>query len=645
MAAPIGALLVELQANTAAFSADLKNMRRELSTHTQAMTKSLGSVETGLNMLTKGLGAVGLALSAVNLTQFAMDSLKAAAQLGDMAEQLGINVERLQEYRFAATQAGASVQDMDRALTRFATVLGDAQRGQVDAQSKLAELGIHWRTAAGGVRTVDEAWRDLADSIAREQDNTEALAKLADVLGERFGPNLLNSLREGSAGFDEAGRTAREWGAIISEEAVAKAKEFDDTLARLGVTLKAWAVEGVTAAPDLARQAFQPYIDYASRLLDIYTKLVANPLARVLSGGRFGTEPTPPPASTIPPGISPPLRILDDSPAAKPSEVRPPPLDPKALRQRADAIAAAEEMAAKDAAEAWEAFNQSLIKQEEERQARHRAMTEAIAKQEAMAAEDTQEAWDAFNEQQARLGREIEQIWEETRTPLERFNQRMERLNQLLEQGAIDWETYQRAVKKAQEDMERADEETEKARRNARELGLTFTSAMEDAIVAGEDWRDVLRGIVDDLKRILIRRYLTEPILEFFDVLAKGPKGGGGKTSGGGGIFDFVGKLPDIVLSAFASGTNSAPRGLALVGEDGPELVNFRGGEQVFDNATSMSMLGRADAGPTFFVDMRGASIEAVARLERFVERLNGSIEPRAVSAVRDAQMRGAMPR
>ena len=33
----------------------------------------------------------------------------------------------------------------------------------------------------------------------------------------------------------------------------------------------------------------------------------------------------------------------------------------------------------------------------------------------------------------------------------------------------------------------------------------------------------------------------------------------------------------------FADGTNSASRGLAVVGEAGPELVNFRGGEQVLN--------------------------------------------------------------
>ena len=49
-------------------------------------------------------------------------------------------------------------------------------------------------------------------------------------------------------------------------------------------------------------------------------------------------------------------------------------------------------------------------------------------------------------------------------------------------------------------------------------------------------------------------------------------------------------KIPDI--NPFASGTTSAPRGLALVGEKGPELINLNGGEQIFDAMQTRSMMG-----------------------------------------------------
>lgn len=48
---------------------------------------------------------------------------------------------------------------------------------------------------------------------------------------------------------------------------------------------------------------------------------------------------------------------------------------------------------------------------------------------------------------------------------------------------------------------------------------------------------------------------------------------------------------PDV--PGFAKGTNSAPPGMAWVGENGPELVNFRGGEQVLTAAASRNLASR----------------------------------------------------
>lgn len=55
-------------------------------------------------------------------------------------------------------------------------------------------------------------------------------------------------------------------------------------------------------------------------------------------------------------------------------------------------------------------------------------------------------------------------------------------------------------------------------------------------------------------------------------------------------------KSPDIssylnLVDKLATGTNNARKGLTLVGEAGPELVNFRGGEQVYNNHNTEKML------------------------------------------------------
>ena len=60
--------------------------------------------------------------------------------------------------------------------------------------------------------------------------------------------------------------------------------------------------------------------------------------------------------------------------------------------------------------------------------------------------------------------------------------------------------------------------------------------------------------------------------------------------------------LPSINIPGFASGTESAPRGLAMVGERGPELVAFRGGERVFSSGQTRAMLAGGGAGGMTYV-------------------------------------------
>lgn len=49
-------------------------------------------------------------------------------------------------------------------------------------------------------------------------------------------------------------------------------------------------------------------------------------------------------------------------------------------------------------------------------------------------------------------------------------------------------------------------------------------------------------------------------------------------------------------VPGFASGTKSAPPGLAMVGENGPELVYFHGGEKVLNAAETAALQSRLDA-------------------------------------------------
>lgn len=74
--------------------------------------------------------------------------------------------------------------------------------------------------------------------------------------------------------------------------------------------------------------------------------------------------------------------------------------------------------------------------------------------------------------------------------------------------------------------------------------------------------------------------------------LSGGSSGGGGSTATRVGLAIATGGLSELPhLFGFANGTQNVPKGLSIVGEAGPELVKFNGGEQVLNNQNTNKAL------------------------------------------------------
>jgi hypothetical protein len=192
---------------------------------------------------------------------------------------------------------------------------------------------------------------------------------------------------------------------------------------------------------------------------------------------------------------------------------------------------------------------------------------------------------------------------------------------ELLERRANEEELLLKNAAKRAEVMEQIDLKSnemqiKKTDDVARQLGLTFSSAFEDAIVKGRSFHDVLQGIEQDIARIIIRKKITEPMAA---AISSGASGMDWGSLFGGGR---------------AEGGSVSPGMSYLVGEHGPEVLTM---------GASSGAITPNGGGGTYYIDNRGADAAAVARLEAALRQVNASIEYRAVGAVQRAyNTRGA---
>ena len=159
--------------------------------------RAFGAVRSGLKRVSGSIlnvrtALVGLAAGA-GLKQF-------ATQIDDLAKassRLGITVNELQSLQFAASQTGASSEELEKGLTRFSRSISEASSGIGTGLRAFEALGVTVTDAAGGLRPTNELLSEVSDRLATIESPADRVRIAFDLFG-RSGVNLVNTLQNGS---------------------------------------------------------------------------------------------------------------------------------------------------------------------------------------------------------------------------------------------------------------------------------------------------------------------------------------------------------------------------------------------------------------------------------------------------------------
>ncbi|WP_157089388.1 phage tail tape measure protein [Oceanibaculum pacificum] len=173
-----------------------------------------------------GIGTVTLAFAGF------LRAAREIAALDDVAQTLGINVEALQELRFAATESGIAIGTADMALQRFIRRSAEAARGTGEALGALNELGVSARDFNGQMKPAEQLLREVADALQRVPTEADRV-RIAFKLFDSEGVAMLRMLKDGADGLDRFAQDARDLGLVIDSEMVAKAAEAENKLGTL----------------------------------------------------------------------------------------------------------------------------------------------------------------------------------------------------------------------------------------------------------------------------------------------------------------------------------------------------------------------------------------------------------------------------
>lgn len=609
-----GRIIVDLLFRTGSFETDTKRSAKAL----KELKKE--AADAG-----KVLGLAALAYGAVAVT-FVKSAIDSADEASKLAVAAGLTTEAFTELAYAADLAGVEQRELSRVFARINT---DISKGN----KTYAALGVALTDAAGTARTADAVLEDLAEQFAKMPEGAKRTALAIELFGEKIGPKLLPFLVAGKGGLQKLREEAQRLGVAISTDAGKQAEEFNDNLTRLeklarGVGLSI-ASALLPSLVKLSEQLVQNARDFgllqgaavsffewvlggsdpvstATRKIASLEAAIAGTKEQILAASDRGDAASVLRESTILEKQEAQLaqlkaqlefaKGLEDSakPAATVATQKDAPAVPgdkkvselqkylDGLRKQRDGLfeVTVAEQALMDIQSGrlgrlTAAQEAQVLAAANEIDAIRRAQRAAEERAEQRRSEEQAIRDFEVEQEQSRLRRiesfktEAASLFNATRTPAEKLNIELTRLNGLLEQGYVSWDTYARAVFAAQDAydaaVDGAKESGEKVKSIGEEIGLAFSSAFEDAIVNGARLSDTLRALEKDIVRLITRKMVTEPLADFVTGLL--PSGG---PSGG-----ISSMLTSFIGGIFGGGKAGGGELLAgrsyLVGEEGPE--------------------------------------------------------------------------
>lgn len=531
----LATLSIDLEARLAGLQQGFDRAARIAEQNSQRLQASFAKVGASVTALA---GSLAGAFSAGAVVRFVSETVKGIDALNDFADAVGTSVENASALEDVALRTGTSLQTVTDAALKLNKVLSDAKPGS-DQERALQAIGL----AAKDLRELDpaDALLQVAKALAQYADD----GNKARLIQELFG----KSTREVAPLLKDLAEKGQLVATVTSQQA-AETEKFNRQLDNLGKNLTdvARAITGpflpalnrmfdeIRAAdtlPDLGKRLVQ--WTYPGIAIRGATALVDMARSRG-AGGAEGSWEDPRDV----------LRRLEAS--YRPSVQLPLPAEPDKKRTgpartpREDPLSALRS--------AVEQYKADFLRSERE-------AYDSIAE---------------FLDEQAEAARRLQESLSAITDPREQYKSDFLRSEK-------NYEEVDQAIK-------RLAEQAERTTRIGEELGLTFASAFEDAIVGGRGLGEVLRGLEQDVIRLVTRLTVTEPLAEFLAGQIKDVGGGGDFFSG---IFSKIGSL---FSGFFADGGFIPPGRWGVVGERGAEAVyGGRTGVSVVPAAAGMQVV------------------------------------------------------
>lgn len=567
-----------------------------------AVSRSMDGITSKASAIKGGLAGIGVGIAAA----FAFEQFKGAVDLldslDDLAEKTGISAEKLGELRFAGEATGTPLDALTSGISRLSKQMAEAAGGNKEAIATFKTLGVEVKNADGTLRDSDEVLGDLADKFASYEDGA-AKAALAQRIFGKSGAEMIPLLNQGRQGIADLKTEAEQLGVVIDGRTAKAAATFNDNLTKIklsaegsAVTIAGPLIQSLANLSDKFLEArksggllsawFETYKEWVKGSYGMLpAKKFEDP--RILGNpGSIASQVAAWPRAAAP--------IISDAPKEPKAKKEKNPTD-DAKRyiegldkqiERVHELSEVEKLVNQIRSDAPGTWTESMKRAAFLKAADIDATKEQAAVEKDQARDRSEASKRVLSEREEAL-----QIISRTSTPLEAYNQALERLNELYREGHLPVEAHSRAVKAAAQDYEEAqkriDDVNNATLKQAADATQSFLgNGLADALDG--NFKNIGANFSRMLKRMVAEAAAAKIVQGIFGDKVTGSGGGSTGGSAGGGT-NWVGLAVGVLgkFFGFDKGGYTGPGGRME-----PAGIVHKG-EYVI-NAASTSKLDRA---------------------------------------------------
>lgn len=232
----LGTVLEGSKKQMAAFTGELDQVPAKSTNILQSLSK----LRANIGLIFSGVALGGVIALTKSLLNF-------GKEIKDTATTAGVLPEALQRIQSALSDK-LSADDTSSALHTLNALMKETKAGGVEAESKLAQLGITFDDIKS--KSPDEVLRKLADYVKNSADKTEALRAVTNAFGDDLGAKLIPALVRGGAAIEEAMKRA----SAAGDELVDAAAEGGRALDQWGRDFKTFGLTAVSWLDKVAKK-------------------------------------------------------------------------------------------------------------------------------------------------------------------------------------------------------------------------------------------------------------------------------------------------------------------------------------------------------------------------------------------------------